>query len=164
MKRFLTILLTALFALSSLVCTTLAAEVKETSTIITELSDNEIERLWYADGSRLEIITEVCRDMTVSNTITGYRTYQKKDSSGTLEWKATLTATFTYTGSTSTCTDASCAVTIYKSNWYVASCTTTRSGNMATTYLTMGYKVNGTTLYTRSYTITLSCDANGNLS
>lgn len=164
MKRIITLLLTALFALSSLVCTTLAAEMKETSIIKTELSDDGIERLWYADGGRLEIITEVFRDLTASNSITGYRTYQKKDSSGTLEWKATLTATFTYTGTTSSCTGASCAVTIYKSNWYVVSNITTRSANTATTHLTMGYKVLGTTLYTRSYTITLSCDANGNLS
>ncbi len=38
------------------------------------------------------------------------------------------------------------------------------SGNTGYTYLTMGQKALGVTISKRDYTITLTCDKNGNLS
>lgn len=164
MKRLLILLLAVILVFSLPFSTAFATEIDEASAVGIDFRDYSTETIWYSDGSSLEVHTESNTVPGTRNSLTGERTYLKKDSSGALEWKATLTATFTYNGSTSTCTSASCSVPIYKSNWYVVSCTTARSGNTATTNLTMGYKVNGSTLYTRSYTITLSCDANGNLS
>lgn len=54
-------------------------------------------------------------------------------------------------------------VTVYNSNWYTVSKTTTRSGNTATGVLTMGKKVLGITISQPTYTTTLTCDRNGNL-
>lgn len=115
------------------------------------------------DGSYITISTEEI-PTRASGTKTGRRTYTYKDSNNVEQWVAVLTASFSYTGSSSTCTSASCSVTVSDSDWYEKSNTTTRSGNTATTELAMGQKFWGITVSTHSYTLTLSCDANGNLS
>lgn len=128
-----------------------------------ESSDTEKEIIVFEDGSYLEIVTTSV-STRASGTKTGYRSYSYVDKTNVLLWKATLTATFTYTGTSSTCTSGSCSVSISDSSWYVVSNTTTRSGNTATTNLTMGLKALGVTVAKPSYTITLSCDKDGNLS
>lgn len=117
----------------------------------------------FDDGSyiKVELIESSAR---ATNSKSGQKVYNYYDADSNLDWKAVLTANFTYTGSTSTCTSASCSVTIYDSDWYQVSKSTSRSGNTATTQLTMGHKVLGVTISKPSYTLTLSCDANGNLS
>lgn len=121
------------------------------------------EVIHFEDGSYLTITLEESL-ARASSTKTGYKKYTYKDSDGVVLWVATLTASFTYTGATSTCTSAACTVTISDSNWYEKSNTTSRSGNTATTELIMGKKFLGIPFTTFSYTITLTCDANGNLS
>lgn len=150
MKRSVISLL-LVFALLSAVAPT-RCFAAETDSIIT-----------FDDGSYITVeLMEFSARAT--NTKSGQRVFNYYNSSNTLEWKAVLTASFTYTGSSSTCTSASCSVTIYNSNWYQVSKSTSRSGNTATTQLTMGHKVLGVTISKPSYTLTLSCDANGNLS
>ena len=117
----------------------------------------------FEDGSYLEIVVDECATRAI-NTKNGYKTYTFYDSSDDLKWQAKLNATFTYNGTTSSCTSASCTVTIYDSKWYEISNTTSRSGNTATTQLTMGRKFLGITVSKPEYTITLTCDKNGNLS
>lgn len=126
-----------------------------------DFSTTEIVK--FEDGSYLEIITEQI-DMRTSYTKSGSKTYNFRNKNNEIEWKAVHSASFTYTGSSATCTSASCTVTTYSNDWYVVSKSTTRSGNTSTTQLTMGEKVLGVTISKPSYTITLSCDANGNLS
>lgn len=119
--------------------------------------------IYFEDGSYVEIsITQL--ETRATNTKNGYKTYTFYDASDNIEWKAKLSATFTYTGSTSTCTSANCTVTIYESKWYEISNSTTRSGATATTHLTMGKRFLGITTSKPEYTITLTCDKNGNLS
>lgn len=119
--------------------------------------------IYYDDGSYLKISTE---DVTTraTNTRVASRLYQYFDSSDNLEWEAELDCTFTYNGTTSSCTSASCTVTVYDSKWYEYSNSTTRSGNTASTELVMGQKFLGITIAKREYTITLTCDKDGNLS
>lgn len=119
--------------------------------------------IYLEDGSSITISLDESSSRS-SGTKTGRKTYTYKDANGVELWKAVLTASFTYTGSTSTCTTASCTVTISDSNWYEKSNTTSRSGDTATTELTMGKKFLGIPFTTFSYTLTLTCDANGNLS
>lgn len=164
MKRLISSFLVILLFVSFFPLRTFAAE--ECLPIFTseQAQGRTVQIIQYEDGSSLLIITDSSQLGRSSNTKTGTRVYIRNDTSGTAQWKATLTATFTYNGTTSTCTNASCAVTIYNSSWYVVSKSTTRSGNTATAHLTMGYRVLGITAFTQSYTISLSCDANGNLS
>lgn len=126
-----------------------------------EMKDATITK--FDDGSCLEIVITEC-NTRASGSKSGQKTISYKNSNGEVEWKAALSASFTYTGSSATCTSANCTVTTYSNDWYVVSKSTTRSGNTATTQLTMGEKYLGVTISKPSYTITLSCDANGNLS
>lgn len=141
------------------ICTTLTPIVS----IAVEPTSDKREIIILEDGSYIEIVTT--ENFTRSSgSKTGNKSYTYWDNDGNAMWKAVLTASFTYTGSSSTCTNASCSVTIYDSSWYQVSKSTSYSGNTATTQLTMGHKVLGVTVSKPSYTITLSCDANGNLS
>lgn len=128
---------------------------------VSKAGDTNVVR--FDDGAYMEISIDTS-SARVANTVSGSKTYTYYDSDGNVEWKATLSATFAYSGSWYTCTTANCNVTIYDDKWYVISNTTTRSSNNATTQLTMGKKYLGVTTAKPQYTITLTCDNNGNLS
>lgn len=115
------------------------------------------------NGDYIEIAVEYisCR---AANSRIGNKYLTYYDSTDTVEWEAKLNASFTYDGATSSCISASCTVTVYDSRWYEISNTTTRSGGTATTALTMGRKLLGITISKPEYTITLTCDKDGNLS
>lgn len=152
MRKFLSLMLIFIFALGCMPAGAQATEVAEFPNIIT-----------FDDGSYIEISIESISART-STTENGYKTYSYYDSSDNLEWQAKLSASFTYDGTTSTCTRASCTVTVYDSKWYEYSNSTTYSGSTATTELVMGQKFLGITIAKREYTITLTCDKDGNLS
>lgn len=117
----------------------------------------------FEDGSYItEEIAVTQNRASGSKAGTKSHTYYAGD--GTAKWKATLTGTFTYTGTSSTCTGASCNVTIYDSAWYTISKSATKSGNMATASVTMGQKLLGITISQISTSLSITCDANGNLS
>lgn len=125
--------------------------------------NNSCSIIEFEDGSYIEIIIEE-HSAKATNSKNGYKTYTYYDASDNMEWQAKLSASFTYDGTTSSCSSASCTVTIYESQWYEVSKTTTRSGNTATTELTMGQTFWGITIAKPEYTITLTCDKDGNLS
>lgn len=153
MKKTISVLLAVLMLVSMFPVSALAAE---------EISER-ISYIYYEDGSWMEItITEsVSR---ASGTKTGSKTMQKKDSDGTVCWTAVLNGTFTYTGTSATCTASSCNVTISKSAFYVVSKTVGKSGGSATVTLTMGKKFLGITISEDTYNLKLTCDKDGNLS
>ena len=94
----------------------------------------------------------------------GSKSYTCYDSDGVAKWQAVLKATFIYTGSSSTCTDASCDITIYDSSCYLISKNASRSGNTAYGTVTVGRKILGITHDQNTINLTLTCDVNGNLS
>lgn len=127
-------------------------------------NENEVtEVILFEDGSYLEvsIVSTPTRSIYSKN---GYKKYVYHDSNDNVSWEAKLSGTFIYTGESATCTTASCTVTVYDNQWYEVSKSTTRSGNAATTQLTMGRKFLGVTVEKPEYTITLTCDKDGNLS
>ena len=126
-------------------------------------AEKENNVVYFDDGSYMtaEVITN---RMRASGSVTGNKIKTYYDSEGNTKWKAVLTGSFTYTGSSATCTSASIDVTIYDSNWYVVSKSASKSGNTASASVTMGKKVAGVTVSKVSVNLTLSCDANGNLS
>ena len=67
-------------------------------------------------------------------------------------------------GSYASCTAANCTVSTFDSTWYVISKSASRSGNTAAASVTMGKSQLGVTTKTASCSLSLSCDANGNLS
>ncbi|MBO5169200.1 MAG: hypothetical protein J6B70_00420 [Oscillospiraceae bacterium] len=126
-----------------------------------EGSSSNIE--YFNDGSYT--ITEIHKEsLRSSKSVTGNKVNTHYDSDGTAKWKAVLTGSFTYTGSSANCTSSSASVTIYDSAWYTVSKSASKSGNTASAQITMGRKVSGITVAKVSSDMTLSCDANGNLS
>lgn len=129
------------------------------------LAVEENEKIVYVfeDGSYLtESVYEY--DTRASGTKSGSKEKTYYDSDGSAKWKAVLSGTFSYTGTSATCTSASMNVTIYDSACCVVSKSATKSGNTATGNATVGEKVLGVTVSKIPVTLTLSCDANGNLS
>lgn len=129
----------------------------------TAYADGPKEIILLDNGDYIVVTTEIS-PTRASGTRSGSTVYTYIDRNGAAQWKATLTATFTYNGTTSSCTGASCSVTVYESSWYEITNSASKSGSTATANITMGCKVLGITVSKTSCTITLSCDENGNLS
>lgn len=132
-------------------------------TLAAEEASESVSYVYYEDGSYLKVtITEAMS--RASGTKTGSKKYEHLDSSGNLCWTATLRGTFTYTGTSATCTASSCDVSISNSSYNVVSKTVGKSGGSATATLTMGKKFLGITISEDTYNLKLTCDKDGNLS
>ena len=118
-----------------------------------------LEVISYADGSYLEITLETLPQARASGSVTKAKNYVYKNENNIEQWKITLTGSFTYTGTGSTCN-----VTIYNSIWSVASKSATRSGNTAYGSARMVKKYLGATILEKPCNFTLTCDKNGNVS
>ncbi|MDO5153727.1 MAG: hypothetical protein Q4D50_10280 [Eubacteriales bacterium] len=152
MKRILcfAVLLAVIFPIISIGC--MAKEENEETVVG-----------YFDDGSYMTEMIEI-NGVRATGTITGTKTRTYYGSSGTTKWQAILTGKFSYNGTSATCTSASIDVTIYDSAWYVISKSASRSGNTAYGTATLGEKVLGVTVSEVPVNLTLSCDANGNLS
>lgn len=123
----------------------------------------EEEVVYFEDGSYMTISVQEFGSRA-SGSKSGNKAYSYYAEDGTLSWKATLNGSFTYTGSSATCTSSSINVTVYKSEWYTISKSASKSGATATGTVTMGKKLLGVTVSQISRDLTLTCDKNGNLS
>lgn len=126
-----------------------------------QIVETEIEYL--PDGGYIEtVVTEsVSR---ASGTKTGTKVKRQVDADGNEQWAIQLQGTFSYNGTSASCTNAVCNVSVSASNWYVVSKAAGKSGAVATADVTMGRKVLGITVAKNQYALTLTCDKNGNLS
>ena len=152
-KRFFILVLASFLLLASTIGSVCAAE---------SLTDRETV-VHYEDGSYLTISVYEFPARS-SNTKSGYKRLIYTDANGTEMWRCVLNATFTYDGTTSKATLASAQFTSSDSNWYEDTLYTYRSGNTAYGQLTVGKKLLGVTVGTYNYTLTLTCDKDGNLS
>lgn len=129
--------------------------------------DNENTVIEYLeDGSCfITTITVVEENSTyATNTKTFTKTISYKDEDGIVCWKATLTATFRYTGSSATCTESDVTYTVSNSKWKITSATASKSGNTATADVTAKRYTLGIPVETLNRTITMTCSANGTIS
>ncbi len=126
-------------------------------------AESTLEAISFQDGSYMtvEITASGARS---AGSVTGNKTYTYYDANNVSQWKAVLTGTFTYTGSSATCTSSNVNVTIYDSDWYVNNKSASKSGNVATASVTVGRIYDGTTMTLVPANLCLTCDANGNLS
>ena len=82
-----------------------------------------------------------------------------------LLWEMTVTATFLYDGTGVECTEVSGEVYIAATgSWYVISEKPEAAGNTASYTVEFGRSALGVTTSSSSYTVTVSCDEQGNLS
>jgi len=126
-------------------------------------ASDDVKITHYEDGSYL-VEKLVCQMERASGKVTGNKISTHYDSGGTMEWEVILTGSFSYTGSSSSCTSASISTTVYDSTWYTVSKNSSKSGNTAYGSATMARKVLGVTVQNFPVSISLSCDADGNLS
>lgn len=150
-KRYISVLLVLILLFAVLPVRVEAVQVVET----------EIEYL--PDGGYIETVL-LESAVRASGTKTGTKTKRYVDSDGNEEWVIQLQGTFSYNGTSATCTSAICNVTVSANNWYVVSKSASKSGAKASADVTMGMKVLGITVSKSSYQLTLTCDKNGNLS
>lgn len=75
-----------------------------------------------------------------------------------------LKATYTYTGSSATCTSASTSFTIHDSSWKVTASSATKSGRTATANFTAKEYLFGIPVDTENYVFSMSCSNTGVLS
>ena len=117
----------------------------------------------FDDGSQLleglPVVTVETR-----GSVTAHKPYYHRNSSGAVLWTATVTGTFTYNGSTSSCTNATYGTQINNTAWSEQSGSAYPSGNSAIADVVMMRKILFIVLETVPVTITLTCDKNGNLS
>ncbi len=117
------------------------------------------------DGSYLvTIITEDLSNAKATNTKSGSKTTTYYSATDEALWKATLNGTFSYTGSSATCTAASITHTVYDSSWKITSATATKSGNKAIGDIVAKHYVLGIPIKTLEKNLTITCSASGTLS
>lgn len=157
MKKTLILLFSFLFIFAS----TFPVKASEIQSIN---STNIIEI--FDDGSYIESSTEENIIATLSrssSTKSAKRTYTYKASSGKILWTITVTGTFTYNGSSSSCTKASVSTTCPSITFKLASKSTTKHNSTATA--TASFKQYNDSVYLRTITrsVSISCDKSGKL-
>lgn len=164
MKKSIVCLVLLFSMLFSMALPAFATEVE-----LTTVQDDGTSITHFADGSTLTIspVQSVEANYLVratSQTITKSRVASFTNSNGVLEWKYTLTATFSYVaGVSSTCTQASYTQSIYENGWSFSNGSATKSGNVATGKGTFKHKVLFITTKTYNIDISLTCDKYGNV-
>ena len=152
MKRTIVMLLAVLVVMASLPLGALAADVQPASE----------ERIDFEDGSYMVITVEPKQTRSGTKTEYKYQTYY--DANDVIQWRITLMGIFTYNYSTSTCDHAEVSVTIYDSNWYVASRSAYTSGNKAAGTVVLGQRVLGVNIGESTYRLSLTCAPDGTMS
>ena len=93
-------------------------------------------------------------------TKTGNQALVYKNRNGEVEWRAIFTASFLYDSEDCQGIDASCPVSVVDANWSQQSKNVRISGSTAIVDLVMYHKGQDKSV---SYTLTLSCDKDGNI-
>ena len=102
------------------------------------------------NGYYLETIIEETPTTRASNQKTAKKTGNYKNAQGTTMFSVTVTGTFTYTGSSSTCTKSVASATSKNANWKISSKSASKSGNKATAKATAKRYVDGTAVETQN--------------
>lgn len=119
------------------------------------------------DGSSVEILVYQSPVYTRGNSysMSGSKVYNSTNAAGELLWTFKLTGVFKVVeGSSVYCTSASHSYTIAEDDWNYVSGSSYKSGNKAIGNAEFNRKVLGIVVETDTCTVTLTCDANGNLS
>lgn len=164
MKRVLSVVTIVILLMSILSVSTLAASGSSIEPSIDLETAENIE--YFSDGSYLITTIATVSDIAPMSTSTksGSKSYHYYNSKDVEQWTATIIGTFSYNGSSATCTSSSTSYTIYNSNWKVKEATATKSGNKAIGNFTVKYYFLGVPTKTIEHTLTLSCSATGVLS
>lgn len=137
---------------------TSASAASSTSNIIVET---------FEDGSYIEtVIEEIETSSTYSTTSTksGKKTSTYKNSSGDALWSVSVTGTFTYNGSSATCTKSTVSTASYNNNWKITASSSSKSGASAKATATAAKYSSGIYIISTTQSVTLTCSKSGTLS
>lgn len=132
----------------------------------TENPQSSLMTITYLDDGSYYVttITEEKSLTRASSTKTGTKTTKYVNSSGEVKWQVSVTGTFSYNNSTSSCTKAIANATSYSSAWSISNKYANKSSNKATATATAKHIYNTTVLETTTKSVTLSCSPKGVLS
>ena len=133
------------------------------SVFAAEAAPQEANIIYLEDGCYITVEI-ISMDTRATNTKTGSKIYRYKDSDGVELWNVTLQGTFSYTGSSATCTASSVSVSIINDHWHTVSKSASKSGASATGEVTMGKKLLGITINKETVSMRLTCSGSGTLS
>lgn len=150
MKKVLSILFAALFLL--MLIPSAPAKAETTTDVV-----------YFEDGSYVVTVLQEYSTRS-SNQKTASKSSTLYDPNGGAVATLTVHGTFRYDGTTVTCTASSYTYQIHNSSWSFSSGSASKSGNTATAKGTFARKVLGITVDSKTLTVSLSCDKNGNLS
>lgn len=160
-KRVICIVITLLLGL---LCALPASAATDPATT-NDATETVVDIEHYADGSygviTLKDVSVVTGGDASRGTVSKTKSYKYYNSSNEHVWTVSLTATFSYTGSSATCTSATPSHTIYNSNWKVTNETASISGNSATGNFTVKRYVLLIPVETVNKTLTLTCSNTG---
>ncbi len=147
----------ALTLLLTILCCTIfcfPASATETTKVTVEKLDS---------GDYIETIITYYETDDRAATKSGSKTANYKNSDGDTLWSVTVNGTFTYNGTTSSCTSSSHSATAYASKWSIKSVSSSKSGNCATATATATLQG---LLYSKDYTLSVNlyCSPYGILS
>lgn len=143
-----------------------AADMQTTGTEDFEIIYQTIE---WLDDDTYQVIT-LAQNTTPSyspfratSSTSGSKTCTAYNSSHEKLYEFSVIGSFTYTGSSSSCTSAAISEVIYLSSWSVESKSSSKSGNSAIGNWTFIRKMLFIIVETQEPSLTLSCDKNGDL-
>ena len=117
---------------------------------------------YYSDGS-YTVTTIETSDLSHLDTSTIKKTKHTTfyNSDNEKEWDITVTGTFTYTGSSATCTNSTVSYKIYDTHWKVTSSQASKSGRIAKGEFTLKRYFLGIPIKTDNETLTITCSNTG---
>lgn len=128
------------------------------------------ETVVLANGDYLEtVIMDVptissgISTFSTARSVTKTKTTRYKNANGVTLWSVSISASFTYNGSTSRCTSCSHSTTCPSTAWRIKSVSSSRSGNSATAVATATHFL-GTTARDFTRSVTIYCSSNGTVS
>lgn len=158
MKKFIVLIITVIMIFSVLSVSVCA---ESNSTIVLETTE------YFEDGSYSITVLTVNNETAVSKEIstkTGSKTTVFYNADNEKMVTVKLTASFSYTGSSATCTSVTPSYTIHDSHWRVTNSTGTKSVNKAIGEFTAKRYVLGIPTQTVDKTLTITCSNTGVLS
>jgi hypothetical protein len=156
MKKLTALLLTFIIAMCTI------GSISASALTLVNNTQTQIEYLENGDYIETIITSNNSLISTASTSKTASKTSYYKNSSGDVMWSVTIKGTFSYNGTTSTCTSCSHSTTSPGSAWSIKSSSSSRSGNSATAKATATYTNMISTDYSMS--VTIKCSANGTIS
>lgn len=99
--------------------------------------------------------------LSTTHTVTKTKTTYMKNSSGSILWSVSITATFKYDGSSSKCTACSHKTSVSSSVWSIKSSSSSKSGNTATAKVIAVHTDSTGTSSSVTKSVTIKCSASG---